>query len=35
MPAPEIEAYRFGYIVIGGQAHDKDAITLPGRVKRT
>ena len=35
MPAPEIEAYRFGHIVIGGQAYGKDAITLPERVKRT
>ncbi|MDY6875909.1 MAG: hypothetical protein SWK90_06880 [Chloroflexota bacterium] len=35
LPTPEIKAYRCGHIVIGGQAHGKDAIILPERVKRT
>ncbi|MGC9336011.1 MAG: Mth938-like domain-containing protein [Anaerolineae bacterium] len=29
---PEIEAYRFGRIVVDGQAHTKDLIVLPDRV---
>ena len=32
MPAPQIESYRFGRIVIDGQAHGKDVIILPDRV---
>lgn len=32
MPAPEIEAYRFGRVVIDGQAHNKDSIVLSDRV---
>lgn len=29
---PRIESYRFGHIVIDGEAHDKDVIILPDRV---
>jgi hypothetical protein len=29
---PEIESYRFGHIVIDGQAHTKDVIILPDQV---
>jgi hypothetical protein len=29
---PRIESYRFGHVVIDGQAHDKDVIILPDRV---
>lgn len=32
MSAPKIESYRFGHIVIDGQAHSNDVIILPGRV---
>ncbi len=32
MATPKIESYRFGRIVIDGEAHDKDVIILPGRV---
>jgi hypothetical protein len=32
MPAPQIESYRFGRIVIDGQTHHKDVIILPDRV---
>lgn len=32
MPAPRIESYRFGNIVIDGQAHTKDLVILPDRV---
>ena len=32
MPAPEIESYRCGRVVIDGQAHNKDSIILPDRV---
>jgi hypothetical protein len=32
MSAPHIESFRFGHIVIDGQAHDKDLIILPDRV---
>ena len=29
---PHIESYRFGYIRVDGQAHDRDVIILPDRV---
>ena len=29
---PRIESYRFGYILIDGQAHDRDVIILPDQV---
>jgi len=29
---PHIESYRFGYILIDGQAHDRDVIILPDQV---
>jgi hypothetical protein len=29
---PEIQSYRFGRIVVDGQAHSRDLILLPGRV---
>jgi hypothetical protein len=32
MGIPRIEAYRFGHLVIDGQAHTKDLIILPDRV---
>ena len=32
MPAPEIEDYRCGRVVIDGQVHSKDSIILPDRV---
>ena len=32
MATPKIESYRFGRIVIDGEAHDKDVIILPDRV---
>jgi len=32
MPAPQIESYRFGRIVVDGQTHHKDVIILPDRV---
>ena len=32
MPTPQIESYRFGHIVVDGQAHDRDVIILPDRV---
>ena len=32
MSEPRIESYRFGHIVIDGQAHSKDVIILPNRV---
>lgn len=32
MSAPKIESYRFGHIVIDGEAHSNDVIILPGRV---
>lgn len=32
MSAPQIEDYRFGRIVIDGQAHTQDVIILPDRV---
>lgn len=32
MSVPEIDSYRFGQIVIDGQAHTNDVIILPGRV---
>lgn len=32
MTAPRIESYRFGHIVIDGQAHSRDVIILPDRV---
>jgi hypothetical protein len=30
--SPQIETYRFGYILIDGQPHDRDVIILPDRV---
>lgn len=32
MPAPEVESYCFGRIVIDGQVHNKDVIILLNRV---
>lgn len=32
MTAPRVESFRFGHIVIDGQAHRKDVIILPDRV---
>jgi hypothetical protein len=32
MPIPHIDSYKFGNIVIDGQAHTKDVILLPDRV---
>lgn len=32
MSAPQIDSYRFGHLVVDGQAHDRDAIILPDRV---
>ena len=32
MRAPQIDSYRFGHIVIDGQAHHKDVIIFPNRV---
>ena len=32
MPAPHIDSYHFGKIVIDGQTHSKDVILLPDRV---
>jgi hypothetical protein len=32
MSTPKIESYRFGHIVIDGEAHSNDVIILPGRV---
>jgi hypothetical protein len=32
LSAPQIDAYRFGQIVIEGKAHHKDVIILPDRV---
>ena len=32
MPAPQIESYRCGRVVIDGQVHNKDSIILPDRV---
>jgi len=32
MSIPQIEDYRFGHLVIDGQAHTKDLIILPDRV---
>ena len=32
MPAPHIDSYNFGKIVIDGQTHSKDVILLPDRV---
>jgi len=32
MSTPQIESYRFGRIVIDGQAHTQDVIILPDRV---
>ena len=32
MSTPRIESYRFGHIVIDGQAHTNDVIILPGHV---
>jgi hypothetical protein len=32
MTAPRIETYRFGHIVIDGQAYSRDVIILPDRV---
>lgn len=32
MSAPRIDSYRFGHIVIDGQAYDQDVIILPDRV---
>ncbi len=32
MTAPRIETFRFGHIVIDGQAHNKDVIILPDLV---
>ena len=29
LPAPEVESYRCGRVVIDGQAHNKDSIILP------
>jgi hypothetical protein len=32
MSRPQIEAYQFGRIVVGGQSHTKDLIILPDRI---
>ncbi len=32
MSAPQIESYRFGHLVVDGQAHTEDLILLPDRV---
>jgi hypothetical protein len=32
MSTPQVDAYRFGHIVIDGQTHTKDVIILPDRV---
>lgn len=32
MSTPEIQSYRFGRVVINGEAHTKDVIILPDRV---
>jgi hypothetical protein len=32
MSTPRIDSYRFGHIVIDGEAHSNDVIILPGRV---
>lgn len=32
MPAPRIESFRFGHIVVDGHVHTKDVIILPDRV---
>lgn len=32
MPAPRIETYRFGHLVVDGQTHSRDVIILPSRV---
>ena len=32
MGAPRIEDYRFGYVIVDGESHDKDLIILPDRV---
>lgn len=32
MSQPRMKDYRFGYIVINGQEHEKDVIVLPDRV---
>jgi hypothetical protein len=33
MGAPKIESYRFGHLVVDGQAHERDLIILPDRVR--
>jgi hypothetical protein len=32
MSAPQIESYRFGRLVVDGQAHARDVIILPDRI---
>lgn len=32
MAQPKIESYKFGHIVIDGEAHENDVIILPGKV---
>jgi hypothetical protein len=32
MTPPQIESYRFGQIIVDGQAHERDLIILPDRV---